>query len=431
MSKVLIARVLRKITWMWRVFLARRLLVACYEIWRMATAPVLLKTQGLGRHRIVPPPGYLPRNPSILRTPEGWLPAVRAANYKIIRYGNHVGPSVLNRRSGFSQGTLPWYPHRVTALPDICLSARPRRRLALVALLVLFLSTPATRLGAYADQPAPPVGVQGRNVDFHLLNNIVLSVDQINGFMVAVPGHTISLDDRRSFTFTIQGAVARLSSANLTALLNDYFLPRANSPIKHVAISFAGQTMHIEGTVKKLLPVDFTATVALSPTPRGDLRVRVIEFRAAGIVTKGVLDFLGIRLEKLAEPRRSSSFSIEGDDLIVPMHSLFPPPLVNARLTVARIEGDTLYQELGQPKPLAMPPQSARNYLYFHGGRLQFGKLTMENVDLELIDKHQEDRFDFSLDRYLEQIGAGYARISPDLGIIAYAEDYRSLRPKR
>ncbi len=299
-------------------------------------------------------------------------------------------------------------------------------------MLVVFLSrAPASPVSARADHgPLPTVGVQGRNLDFHLLNNIVMAVDQMSGFMVAVPGHTMSLDDRNSFNLTINGAVARLSSANLTALLNDYFLPRADSPIKQVAITFEGQNMRVKGTVKKLLPVEFTATVAVAPTAKGDLRVHVVEFRAAGVLTKSFLDFLGMRLDKVAEPRRQSSFSVEGDDLIVPMHSLFPPPLVNARLTVARIEGDTLYEELGQPGPLPRPPQYARNYLYFHGGRLQFGKITMDDVNLELIDKHPQDRFDFSLDRYLEQISGGYARISRDFGIIAYAEDLRSLPQK-
>ena len=93
-------RVLRKSHWIWKVFLSRRLLVACHEIWRMARAPVLLRTHDLARYSIAPPTGYLPHNSSILRTPEGWLLAVRAANYKITRDGNHVEGGATAGRCG-------------------------------------------------------------------------------------------------------------------------------------------------------------------------------------------------------------------------------------------------------------------------------------------------------------------------------------------
>ena len=196
-------------------------------------------------------------------------------------------------------------------------------------------------------------------------------------------------------------------------------------------IRFDGQELRIKGDVKKLVTVPFEARAVLSPTPRGELRVHVLEFRAAGVVTKGFLDLLGIRLDQLAAPRHQPSFRIDGDDLVVPLRSLFPPPLVSAQLTEVHIKGDELLETLGHPHSLAAPPQAAANFLYFRGGRMHFGKMTMEDVDLELIDQHPEDNFDFSLDRYLEQIGAGYTRLRPDLGLIAYAQDYRALPPRR
>ena len=111
----------------------------------------------------------------------------------------------------------------------------------------------------------------------------------------------------------------------------------------------------------------------------------------------------------------------------MPVHVLFPPPLIFARLTAARIEGDSLVEVLGHAHPLAVPPQPARNYILFLGGRMHFGKVTMDDVDLELIDNHPADNLDFSLDRYLDQIAAGYARMRPNLGVTAYIEDYRAL----
>ncbi len=308
---------------------------------------------------------------------------------------------------------------------------RVSRRAALCSALLSLaaLGGPGAAAGT-AGNPGR-IQIEARRVDFHLLGGIVLSVDQMDGAMVAAPGKIISLDDRTSFTVAVRGALTRLTSANLTSLLNDYLLPRAESPIKHIEIRFAGQELQIKGEVRKLVPMPFEARAVLSPTSQGELRVHVIEFRAAGLVTKSFLDLLGIKLDMLAAPRRQPSFRIDGDDLVVPMRSLFPPPLITAQLTAVRIEGDELVETLGRPRPLAPPPQAAPNYLYFRGGRMHFGKITMDDVDLELIDKHPQDNFDFSMDRYLEQIGAGYTRLTPDLGLIAYAEDYRSLPPRR
>ena len=277
---------------------------------------------------------------------------------------------------------------------------------------------------------AGKVAIQARRVDFHLLDGIGRTGEEMDGAMLAASGKTISLDDKSAFTVAVRGAVTRLSSANLTSLLNAYLLPRAESPIKRVAVRFDGQTLLIKGEVRKLLAVPFEARAVLSPTRQGELRVHVVEFRVAGVLTKGFFDLVGIKLDKVAEPRQRSAFRIEGDDLIVPLRSLFPPPLLTAQLTEVHIDGDSLVETLGRPRPLATPPQPAPNYVYFRGGRLRFGKMTMDDVDLELIDKHPSDNFDFSLDRYTEQISAGYTRLRPDLGLIAYAEDYRDLPPR-
>ena len=43
------------------------------------------------------------------------------------------------------------------------------------------------------------------------------------------------------------------------------------------------------------------------------------------------------------------------------------------------------------------PPPMAKNYIYWRGGSLSFGKLTMTATDLELVDMDPKDAFDFSV----------------------------------
>jgi hypothetical protein len=66
---------------------------------------------------------------------------------------------------------------------------------------------------------------------------------------------------------------------------------------------------------------------------------------------------------------------------------------------------------------------------YRHGD-LGFGKLTMKDADLILIDLDPRDRFDFYLDHYKQQPEAGYTKTTAELGLRVYARDYNNLHPQ-
>ena len=72
--------------------------------------------------------------------------------------------------------------------------------------------------------------------------------------------------------------------------------------------------------------------------------------------------------------------------------------------------------------------RSGGNYVYYRGGMLQFGKLTMTNSDLKIIDANPKDPFDFSIDHYNRQMVAGYAKATPRYGLVAYVPDYYKLQ---
>jgi len=48
--------------------------------------------------------------------------------------------------------------------------------------------------------------------------------------------------------------------------------------------------------------------------------------------------------------------------------------------------------------------------MYFRGGRLRFGKLTMQDTDLMLVDAAPADPFRFNLAEYARQLVAGYSK---------------------
>jgi hypothetical protein len=75
-------------------------------------------------------------------------------------------------------------------------------------------------------------------------------------------------------------------------------------------------------------------------------------------------------------------------------------------------------------------PAPAANYIYHRGGILRFGKLTMTDADLEIIDENPKTPFDFSLDGYNRQLVAGYSRNTPSHGLIVLMPDYEQI-PQR
>ena len=80
------------------------------------------------------------------------------------------------------------------------------------------------------------------------------------------------------------------------------------------------------------------------------------------------------------------------------------------------------------PARLARPSPGARNYIYFGGGVITFGKLTMHDADLQLIDADPRDPFDFYPARYNAQLVAGYSKNTPAKGLKTYMPDYDDLR---
>ena len=58
--------------------------------------------------------------------------------------------------------------------------------------------------------------------------------------------------------------------------------------------------------------------------------------------------------------------------------------------------------------------------MYYKGGTIHFGKLLMLDAQMQVVDLRPTHFFDFSLDRYKDQLVAGYERTLPDLGLEVY-----------
>ena len=72
--------------------------------------------------------------------------------------------------------------------------------------------------------------------------------------------------------------------------------------------------------------------------------------------------------------------------------------------------------------------------MFYRGGVLRFGRLTMNDTDMRLIDADPTNAFDFSPDHYKGHLVAGYSKTTPSGGLLVYMPDFtkisKSLTPR-
>jgi len=134
---------------------------------------------------------------------------------------------------------------------------------------------------------------------------------------------------------------------------------------------------------------------------------------------------LGVEMDEMIKTQASRGVTVDGDDILLDPERLVPPPHIKGRLTAVRVEKDRIVQIFGGTgRDLAPPDPDARNYMYYKGGTLRFGKLTMNGADLQIVDADPGDPFYFYLKEYKKQLVAGYSQNTPSLGLIVHMPDY-------
>lgn len=282
-----------------------------------------------------------------------------------------------------------------------------------------------------ADDTPIEVQVQMRNVRLHVDETTVLQIARLRGALVSTRGgHPPVFDDKHSFTVRIDSAQIALSMDSLTRLLNTYVFHYDGSPLKNLTVTADGQRLKLNGTVHKGVDLPFTIIADPSVDADGALRLRAHSIKTLGIPAKGLLTFFGVELENLVNLHGRTGMRVVEDTVVIAPSALVPPPRIEGRLQAVRVEPTRVVQIFGPGSllPLKLPDRSMRNYMYYRGGTLRFGKLTMSDADLALIDASQKDPFDFYQDRYERQLVAGYSKNTVAHGLKVYMPDYYRVR---
>ena len=288
---------------------------------------------------------------------------------------------------------------------------------------------PPAVVAAQAEPAA--VQVQMRNVAFHLDPTVVLDIQHLRGELHRrTADQAPFLDDKGSFELAIDSARIGIGPAALSDLLNHYTFAYPGAPLRRLRVTIENGQLKQQG---KLRGISFTVLGELSLTAEGDLRLHPTTIKAVGIKVGGLMKFFGLNLQKLVDTRRARGVRIEKDDFLLSPAELLPPPKVQGRVGAVELTQTEIIQTFTPPDgrsapALKLPKVAAKNYMFFREGRLRFGKLTMVDTDLLILDAEPDDPFDFFLDHYNEQLVAGYSRNTADHGLIVMMPDFGKLQ---
>ena len=73
------------------------------------------------------------------------------------------------------------------------------------------------------------------------------------------------------------------------------------------------------------------------------------------------------------------------------------------------------------------PDSTVPNLVYFRGGLLRFGRLTMSDTDLLIVDRDVSNPLDLYLEKYAVQLIAGASKTLPNLALRVEFPDYTTL----
>ena len=267
-----------------------------------------------------------------------------------------------------------------------------------------------------------------RNVDFYVDSEIPLRVRRLTGMMRSKTAGPVLFDDKRSFVIAVESAEVGLTGRDLSLLLNRYVFNYPGSPLRNISITTAGSQIVQKGTLHKVFPMPFEIRAQLSAMPDGRIRIHPVRTEILGLHVDRLMQGLGLALDEVIDLKKAKGASVVGDNTYLQPTLILPPPAIEGRVTAVRVAGEQVVMTFGSAAALGpVPDSTAQNYMYYRGGTLKFGKLMMLDADMQINDLDPAHPLKFNIDRYLDQLIAGYSRTLRSGGLNVFMRDIDKL----
>jgi hypothetical protein len=238
-----------------------------------------------------------------------------------------------------------------------------------------------------------------------------------------------TFDDPDSFSLYIKTGVIRANVGDIASYLNSGL---TDAPLKNVQLSGDGDQVKLKGTVHKVIPLPIELTGTLSIFGENGIQIHVNKLNVLKIPVKGMLGAFHVTLSDLFKVKNMPGLEVTENDIRFDTHDLLPPPHISGQLRRVHVVNPDLEEIYGDAKEDVERTEEWRNFLRLSGGTIDFGKLTMHNVDLIMIDISKDPWFDLDLANYQEQLVNGYTRMTPQAGLQIFMPDLRDIKnPKK
>ena len=238
-----------------------------------------------------------------------------------------------------------------------------------------------------------------------------------------------SFDEPESFVLEVQRGIIHANIGDISHYLNTGAV--AGSPLTNISLTGNGNQISLHGTIHKLhipLPIGLDGT--LSPAPDGRIHLHVDRLSVLKLPVKGLLGDFHVSIADLMGKTSVAGIEASQNDLYFDTQKLLPAPHIHGTLTRVRVMNPDIEVMYGDAQNDAARTEQWHNFLALKGGTLDFGKLTMHNVDLIMIDASKDAWFDLDLVNYQAQLVNGYTRMTPQAGLEIFMPDLDELPPQ-
>jgi hypothetical protein len=296
-----------------------------------------------------------------------------------------------------------------------------------------------------ASAPVSKVRVSMRNVDFHMSDEIIANIRNLDGELAPTGNSPPNFDDKSSFVIAVDSAQLSMSLESLTNDLNEWVFGSPDAPLKKLKVTSDGNKLKLSGSLASKAGVPFETQGTLVLAPDGMIRVHTTTIKTAHLPVKGLMDTFGVETSKVINTSHVKGVTIDKDDMVLDPEKALPPPVLKGHLTSVELKGQEILLTFGSAREAANGKATnsattngavavrntcgGKSYIALKGGTVHFGKLTMDDADLQLVnmDLRDPNPFDFSMDRYKQQLVAGYSKITSTFGLCAFVPDAKKL----
>ena len=319
------------------------------------------------------------------------------------------------------------------------------RLLAVSGLLVLLLLTfwvgrwttrAVTVTQTITDPPPPDPAVPDSQITRLWAHNLLLRkgphfrvyVRWIRGRMVRTERDRVpDFDVPESFVLEIEKGMVDAKLSDIAEFLNSG--QQGNPPLKNLQVENHGGELQIKGTAHKGISVPVRLDGELTPLPDGRLKLHVKKLNVLKVPVKGLFGLFHLKLDDLMPKTSVPGLQASGDDIYLDTQKLLPPPHIHGHITSVQLLNDRARVIYGNATETEEQLAQWHNFLRLSGGTVSFGKLTMRQADLTLVDATNDTWFDLDLVNYQTQLIYGTMRTTAQAGIEAYMPDLDHLPP--